>query len=166
MSESEISTETAGALLQESIEVAIDIAASNSLHAFLMRHKIMPSKRVFKLSPMFLGTRELITREWAKMPTYSSETDIVEINNELSAEFTDAMVNSIALAFQNNAKKPKNELKRFIKANFTPSDLLRVLFVVRAQLDIKNFISSIALARGASLLKPTEIIAGAKPTST
>lgn len=163
MKESEIFNELAGTMLQESIEVTIDVVASNAFHSWLIKQKICPAKRVFKVKPLCLGARALISREWASVPTYETSQDMIEINNDLSANHTEAMVNSIAIAFLNSPKKPSSRLKKFIYRSCTPSDVMRIFLVVRQQLDVSNFLSSIALARGASLLKPAEIIAAEKP---
>jgi hypothetical protein len=166
MTESDIFKEVAGTMLEESIEVTIDIEPSNAFHAFLIKKGILPSKRIFNVKPMCLGARELISKEQASIPSFSEGDDVMEVNNALSANYTGAIVNTIAIALLNSSEKPNKSLVRFIRRSVNPSDQMRLFLVVRKQLDVRNFLSSTALMRGASLLKPMEIIAAVKPSTT
>lgn len=86
--------------------------------------------------------------------------------NEVVLNHIEEIIYIVAVGIQNDIHEPKEDLKDFIRNNFTSNDLVKVLLIVFQSINVKDFLNSIVLIKGmnvlqdqTSLKKQEEIIA-------
>lgn len=134
------------ALLEETVTLEVDIQPTSKIHEWLQNKKWVPSKRIFKIAPIKMGTLIKISGILCKM-----DIDILK-SKDLLDDYYNVVAKEgrnislvIALAVVNRKSNPSKRLVNFILRNFKAKDLVNTLQVVINQMDITSFINSMVL---------------------
>ena len=111
---------------------------------------------------MVCGTLLRISKEVNDIK-FNSEEKLEGVNLiakafESALSDTQCLINVLALAITNSEKRPGEKLKKFLLENLTTAQMMKILMMVVNQLNVNDFLNSIILVKGMSLVKG-EIIA-------
>jgi hypothetical protein len=154
-----IAEKTTSAILQEPIQFRITVNEPNLLHKL----RILPKQKKVVLKPIVLGTLLRISKVVNDIRFNEEEkldgVNIIAKTLEYALSDTDCLVEIIALAIINSEKKPSESFRKFIRENLSAKQMLDVLTMVVSQLNVTDFMNSIILVKGMSLINARELIA-------
>lgn len=129
------------------------------LKARLGKH---PLERVYTVHPIKVGCMLRITEVILRLPKEAVQQTLAEggqvfLNEYLPifAAHIDDLVEVIALALTNRDEEPPEALHRAIRREFDNGLVLEVVQLVCRQLHMRDFLTSIVLAKGLSMLPET-----------
>ncbi len=162
MNEVDILKRTADVVTDRMIQVEVPIAKRSLIDKILKR----PDTRVFDIRRACLGC---LINFSGQVLAISGVENLAEMNvaKIISAVASDGntMVRCLAILIENTENEPSLELVRFIRRNLDLPDMKAVLVHLLNHSRFEDFMSSIILVKGMSLLKPEEMIAPEKIVS-
>lgn len=152
--EQTILSSVADMVTQQPVELEVDIAPRNRMHAVLQQWGILPKKKVLVIRPIYYGT--LIRISQLLLGIDMSKYDISHVHESNYTIIRDhgiAIATIIAEAIHNRRSAAPERLVSFIMDNFTNKELLSTLLIVLQQMNIKDFMTSIISVRGMNVLE-------------
>lgn len=153
--ERKVQKEAVDTLLQEGIDFFVDVDRPG----LLRRWGILPKTYRFVLYPIYLGTLTQISKIMVDMNFAQTVTqeNFQEVGIETMAKHTEDLLDIVSIAIHNKEGKPNKKIKKILKRNTTPTELLALLTYVVTQMDVSGFMKSIISVKGMSLIKTGEI---------
>jgi hypothetical protein len=144
-------------VLQEGIDFFVTVNKPNYLHKI----KVLKSQYHFNIRPLVLGTLIRVSDIMVEMnlPETVSKDNWMTTGIGLMQKQTDRLLDIVALAIHNDKGPPNRRIKRILKNNATPEELLALITYVITQMDVSGFMKSIISVKGMSLIKEEESIA-------
>ena len=144
------------ATLQKDVKISVDILPQSRIHKLLQGWGIAKRKRVFSIRPIVLGNLIRISKILLKIdPNALDQSQMIASNYALMMERGDQIAEVIAIALQNNKYEADRWLVDFVKENFSSIEIYTVLMIVRAQMHVQPFMTSIILIRGLNVTEKT-----------
>jgi hypothetical protein len=141
-------------ITEKPVKITVDVKPKNQLHAWLIKHRIKPSKRFFEIKPQRVGNVYRIAGRAVKLDTgklFQTEDRIGSMVDVLSRHGEDIFY-IVAAAIQNDHREPTEALIEIVKNEFEMNDLLTVLQIAVSNYNINAFFNSIALMVGVDAL--------------
>jgi hypothetical protein len=137
------------AVLQEGIDFYITIDRPGLLRRLLRR-----TSHYFIIRPLFLGTLLRISRIMAdmKLPEQIKRADWMDSGIDLMANETEHLLDIVSLAIHNREGTPDKKIKKLLRNNVTPVELLALVSYVINQMNVQDFMKSIISVKGMSLI--------------
>ncbi|RPE05556.1 hypothetical protein EGT74_24545 [Chitinophaga lutea] len=157
--EKEILAGTADTILEKPVLLIVDRLNPKWWEKIAIKLGWLKAKRKFEIRPATLGSVMKISRLMLEIEPVKDGTSPIAANYQLLSQHGERLAEVIGQAITNTEAGPSKSLVRFIRENMTGSEILTVTIVVMKQLNVSNFLSTITLMRGVSLLKPEESIA-------
>lgn len=156
MNEIELLKRKAAIINDKCIDVEIDIVKP-SFSEKLTRTKI----RTFSVRRACLATLIFFSELALSLKTEYGETGEKSIADQIRAICTDAKVavKMIAILLLDLDQEPNEEITRFLLKNLDTDEFDRILTILLDHSRVENFMNSIILIKGMSLLKTKEMIA-------
>lgn len=145
-------------VLQEGIDFYVDVNSPG----LLRRLGILPKSKHLIVNPIVMGSLIKISRILLEIEYVDKvkQDDLFDVSIDAMATHTERILDVIVLAIHNSKPAPKPGLKRFLRKNMTPIEMLQILALVIKQMQVSPFVSSIISIKGMSLIeKPEEKIA-------
>lgn len=154
LKEKETLQQASDATVQEPVTIEVDVKPVHFLHRKLQQWGILPTKRVFTLHPITLGSLIKISKLLLDidMSVYDLK-DLMGSNYQSIAQHGELLAKIVAIAIQNNKQQVSEKLLQFILQNFTSREMLGVVSIVIRQMDLSNFMSSIISVKGMNILE-------------
>lgn len=145
----------ANTVTDEPVELSIDVLPQGWLHRLMLKFEIIKKKRVFKLRQITMGNLIRISRLILSVDKidFTDQEKILEKAMESMAKSGDNISEIVAIAIYNQRASPPASLVKFVKSNFTASELKYVIAIVLKQMNVQDFIISIVSVKGAQILK-------------
>ena len=147
----QIHRDTAEVILQE----GIDFYVTYNNPGWLRRKGILKKERHFIIKPIVAGTLIRISKIMTDMDFAETikRDDFISTGIELMAKDAEILIQIIALAITNSEQKPSVSLLKFLRINLTMDEILQIISFVLKQMNVSDFMNSIILIKGMSLLK-------------
>jgi len=156
----ETSRETASELIRTILQDGVDFDITVTNPGLLHRLKILPTARTFKVYPINLGTLFNITKIINSMDEIdqADDDDLFDVGIRNINANKDQMLEILSLGILNRkmtpwAKARKWMLVRFMDYNTTPAELLQLINLMIAQMDVTDFLASSVSIRKLNLLE-------------
>lgn len=153
-------SETADAILQNSVTVTVDTPARTWWERLLVRVGLRKEQRVFHVKPLVLGSLIRVSKLLLSIDNsqFTSErinrrSEFLNLGYGLAEQHGQHMARIVAIAVTNEQKEPSDSLVNFFLHHLTATELQRVFGIVMQQMEIQNFIVSIISARGLNVLE-------------
>jgi len=156
MNEIDLLKRTAHVVNDKYIDIEIDIIKPTILERVF--HK---TKRVYTVRRACLATLISFSELALSLKTAYGGPEDQSISEQLKAICTDALiaVKMIAMLLLDTDEEPSNKDVRFLLKNLDNDDYHKTLMILVDHSRIENFMNSIILVKGMSLLKTKEMIA-------
>lgn len=170
MTENELFSNEIDIALDEPIKLSIDIIPRNRLEALLMKWRVLPKARKFNIKGATSGTLARISKVAMMMDIKEKPDDgIISWSFEHISQYTDHVLQIIAIAIHNKEPEVPQDLIRFLKRNVLAKDMATLASIIISKLHLDPFMNTtLALGRinimkepdqASGLEKPREIIA-------
>lgn len=144
-------------ILEEGVDFAVTVNKRNLLHKW----GILPSERKFVIYPIVLGTLLKISEELLEVDSQEFESlkekeggsEILDIGVRNIIKNKDKMIKIIAYGIINANKEPSKKLLKFLNANLTAKEALKIVLVVIRKMDVTDFLASIVSMKGMNLIE-------------
>lgn len=148
-------------LLQEGVDFEVTVKNKTFLHRF----KLAPISRKFIVYPINLGTLLIISKVIMTMTEINAldNEDLFAVGIRNIMENKDKMVEVIALAILNRktntavTKLKKWWLVRYLDNNLDPRELLQLVNLVIAQMDVTDFLASFVSIKRLNLTEARKV---------
>ena len=107
----------------------------------------------YQLKPIKVGNMYRIAGVIRQIPDAILDNTSIADLNEGIYDHMDKLIYIVAVGLQNNADEPAEDLIKLIRDEFTIRDIVAVYDAVMVQMNLKDFIKSIILIKGADILK-------------
>lgn len=151
--------EVADTILEKPVRVTVQILHPRWWERIWMKFGWLTAERSFDIKPATLGNLIRISELMLSVDGVSGNESALDMVYQLYRDGGDKVAQVVAIGISNSKHDPPEKLIRFVKENFTAEDLTNVAMVIIRQMDVSNFIRTITLARGVSLLKTEGTIA-------
>ena len=137
------------AVLQEGIDFYVTIE-----HPNVIRRLLRKTERHFVIKPLYLGTLLRISRIMVdmKLPEQVGRGDWMDQGVKLMAGQTEQLLDIVSLAIHNREGNPDKRIKKLLRENVTPVELLALVSYVINQMNVQDFMKSIISIKGMSLI--------------
>lgn len=154
MKEKETLTKVAEAITEKPVTLNIDVKPKTKIHAWLIKHKISPSKRRFDIKPQRVVNIYRIAGRAVKFDTgalFKTEDRLGSMNDVLVRHGEDIFY-IVACAIQNDHREPTEKMLDIVRNEFEMQDILTVMNIAVGNYNITAFLNSIALITGVDAL--------------
>jgi hypothetical protein len=155
----DILNDTANTILEKPVSFSIRLLTPRWWERVLIRLKLQKAAKSLEIRPTTLGNVIRISQLMLTVGEVDKQQSALSANYELFVKHGDLLAKVIATAIKNARKEPSNREIAYLRDNLTGSELLQLSMVVVNQLNVQNFLRTITLLRGVSLLKTEEKIA-------
>lgn len=153
MEQKTVLNQVAETVLTEPVKIKVTVGPCNKLHKWLQDLKLSPKIVVLEIKPTVLGNLIRISKLLLSVDTTAlSKSNVLEGNYQLMAQHSETIARVIATAVHNRVDEPPESLVKLILYNFSSTELLTVVKIVRRQMEVRNFMTTIISARGLNVL--------------
>lgn len=156
MEENEILSKVAESITEKPVTIEIDIKPKNKFEAFMIKHKISPSKRTYEIKPQRVINIYRIAGKAVKMNTGElfQTTDRIGPMMDVLNRHGEDIIYIVACAIQNDHREPTSKMLDIVRNEFEMEDMYKVLEVTIGNYNITAFMNTIALIVGVNALTP------------
>lgn len=144
-------------ITNEPAKVEIDIKAKNKFHAWLQKKNWMAKKRLLVIHPICIGTMVRISKLlFAVNFDFDAEKNKIKQSFQVTAENAATILEAVAIGILNKKHIPARELtqmKSLLEEGVNAGELLTLLAIIVAQMDVSSFMRCTVLIGSLHVLK-------------
>jgi hypothetical protein len=151
----EASAKAGEVISEKPLEFEIDVKPQGNFEAWLIKHKIKPSKRLFLIKPQRVGNVYRIASRAVSIDLkgLNPETNItisqgVHVIMDLMSRHGEDIFYIVAAAIQNDHREPTKKMIDFVKQQLEMADIFKILVYAISNYNIQSFMNSIVLIVG------------------
>jgi len=151
-------------ITEKSTEVPIKIRPKNRLHKFLMKKGFMKSIKVYEITPILVGNRLRVSSVAVKLPKDTWEHGKLNLMKAWQAtnDHTSGFLYVVAVCIENRKAEPSKALIEELRW-MPDEEFMKLLDASLTMAGVPNFMKSIILISGQSVLNVPEPVETVKP---
>lgn len=154
LSEQEVLPMVANTITEKPLELYVDVKPRSKIEAWLIRHKLRPSRYYFQVKPQRVINVYRIAGRVKKLNVDGifNTTDTLSSLMNFMANNGEDIFYIVAAAIQNDDREPTERMLNIVKNNFEMQDIHEVMKIAVNGYNIDAFINSIVLMTGVQAL--------------
>lgn len=150
----EVLSKVGETIVEKQTDIKIPILPRNIFHAWLQKHGLSATKKIFIIQPQKVDTIYRIASRSIKFNTGNlfKTTDVIGTIMDIMARHRDDIVYIVACILQNNTKEPKRKTLRLVNT-LEIEDIHEILQIGVSNYNINSFSKSIILVVGVDALE-------------